>query len=167
MEDLLQTDASINPGNSGGPLINQLGEVIGVNTVKVTSAEGIGFAVPINIIKPIIAKLEATGGFEEAYLGIYAHDKEVIPYMDSKIEMDRGIYVVSVDQFGPSGKSGLNVGDIITEIDGQEINKMVELRAKIYEKAPGDKIQLTVLSNKKEKTMNVTLGTKITSTILR
>jgi S1-C subfamily serine protease len=166
MEDLLQTDASINPGNSGGPLINAAGEVIGVNTVKVTSAEGIGFAVPINIVKPIIDKLEAKGDFMEAYLGIYAHDKEVIPYMDSKIDMDKGIYVVSVDPIGPCGR-GLAVGDIITAIDNIEINKMVDLRAEIYKKEPGDKISLTVLSNKKGKSINVTLGTKKTTTLLK
>jgi S1-C subfamily serine protease len=166
MEDLLQTDASINPGNSGGPLINSAGEVIGVNTVKVTSAEGIGFAVPINIVKPIIEKLEANGDFTEAYLGIYAHDKEVIPYMDSKIDMDKGIYVVSVDSIGPCGR-GLAVGDIITAIDGVEINKMVDLRAEIYKKEPGDKISLTILSNRKEKNINVTLGTKKTTTLLK
>ena len=67
MEDLIQTDATINPGNSGGPLINNSGEVIGINTVKITSAEGIGFAIPINIIKPIIKSYEETGNFEEKY----------------------------------------------------------------------------------------------------
>ena len=70
MEDLIQTDATINPGNSGGALINVDGEMIGINTIKITSAEGIGFAVPINIVKPIIESYIKTGEFEEAYIGI-------------------------------------------------------------------------------------------------
>lgn len=85
MENLIQTDASINTGNSGGPLINKNGEVIGINTVKITSAEGIGFAVPIDIIKPILAKLEKTGSFEEGYLGIFAYDAEIVPYLNKTI----------------------------------------------------------------------------------
>lgn len=68
MEDLIQTDATINPGNSGGPLINSSGEVIGINSIKITSAEGIGFAVPINTVKSVIESFQKTGKFEEARL---------------------------------------------------------------------------------------------------
>ena len=75
MEDLIQTDATINPGNSGGPLININGEVLGINSVKITSAEGIGFAIPINIIKPIIEKLTNTGEYITPSLGVFAYDK--------------------------------------------------------------------------------------------
>lgn len=160
MEDLIQTDASINNGNSGGPLINSKGEVIGVNTVKITSAEGIGFALPINVIKPILEKLEANGRFDEGYLGIYAHDKEVIPYINSKIDLEKGIYVVSVDSSGPSGRAGVKVGDIIIQIDNLEINKMIELRSYIYTKAPGDKVTLTIMRNNREEKIVVTLGRK-------
>ena len=125
MSGLIQTDASINPGNSGGPLINTDGEVIGINTVKLSDAEGIGFAVPINIVKPIIEKLEKTDNFDEAYLGIYALDREMIPYMDSSIKLDSGIYLTKVDKYGPCGKAGLKVGDIITSIDNIEVDRMV------------------------------------------
>lgn len=160
MEDLIQTDASINSGNSGGPLINSDGEVIGVNTIKITSAEGIGFAIPINVVKPILEKLEATGTFEEGYLGIYAHDKEVIPYINSKIELDKGIYVVSVDKFGPSGMAGVEVGDIITHIDDVEVNKMINLREYIYSKMPNDKVTLTIIRDNKTISLVVQLGRK-------
>ncbi len=160
MEDLIQTDASINSGNSGGPLINADGEVIGINTVKITSAEGIGFALPINVIKPILEKLESTGKFEEGYLGIYAHDKEVLPYINTNLQLDKGIYVVSVDSKGPSGRAGLKVGDVITQIDGVEVNKMIDLREYIYTKAPNDKVTLNIMSNGQQREIVVTLGKK-------
>ena len=83
MEDLIQTDASINSGNSGGPLINKNGEVIGINTVKITTAEGIGFAIPINTIKPVIESFIENDSFNEVKLGIYAYDKEIIKYVNS------------------------------------------------------------------------------------
>ena len=156
---LIQTDASINPGNSGGPLINTDGEVIGINTVKLSDAEGIGFAVPINIVKPIIEKLEKTDNFDEAYLGIYALDREMIPYMDSSIKLDSGIYLTKVDKYGPCGKAGLKVGDIITSIDNIEVDRMVELREYIYSKEPGDAVTLKVVDGN-EKEVKIVLGKK-------
>lgn len=159
MSGLIQTDASINPGNSGGPLINTDGEVIGINTVKLSDAEGIGFAVPINIVKPIIEKLEKTDNFDEAYLGIYALDREMIPYMDSGIKLDSGIYLTKVDKYGPCGKAGLKVGDIITSIDNIEVDRMVELREYIYSKEPGDAVTLKVVDGN-EKEVKIVLGKK-------
>lgn len=160
MEDLIQTDATINPGNSGGPLINLDGEVIGINSVKVISAEGIGFAVPINIVKPIVDKIVNNKSVEEAYLGIFGYDKDVIPYMDSNLELDTGVYVAQVVLDGPSSKAGVKLGDIITKIDGTEIDKMSELRTYIYQKNPDDKVTLTVMRNKKYYTIEVMLGRK-------
>lgn len=160
MEDLIQTDATINPGNSGGPLINSKGEVIGINTVKITEAEGIGFAVPINIIKPVIESFSTNGNFEEAYLGIFAYDKSVIPYLDSNIEFDTGIYVAQILESGPIKNSGLKIGDIITKIDNISINKMSELRNYIYTKKVGDEVELSVLRNKKEYNIKIKLGKK-------
>lgn len=160
MENLIQTDASINTGNSGGPLINQNGEVIGINTVKITSAEGIGFAVPIDIIKPILAKLEKDGTFEEGYLGIFAYDAEIVPYLDRNIDTNHGIYIATVNQGGPAQKAGLQVGDIILSVDGIEINKMIELREYLYGKIPGNKIELEILRKNVESSVTVTLGRK-------
>lgn len=160
MEDLIQTDASINSGNSGGPLINSNGDVIGINTVKITSAEGIGFALPINVIKPILEKLETSGTFQEGYLGIYAHDKEVVPYINSQVKLDKGIYVVSVDENGPSGKAGIKVGDIIISIDQNYIDKMIELREYIYSKSPNTKVTLKIIRDNKQIDVVVTLGKK-------
>lgn len=160
MEDLIQTDATINPGNSGGPLINTNGEMIAINSVKITSAEGIGFAIPINIIKPVIEKFTQEGKFDEAYLGIFAYDKEVLLYLDEKLNLDEGIYVAQVSLDGPSGKSGLKIGDIIKKIDNREINTMSQLRNYIYQKNPGDTVELTIYRNGKESNISVELGRK-------
>lgn len=161
MEDLIQTDATINPGNSGGPLINSNGEVIGINSVKITEAEGIGFAVPINIVKPIIESFSKEGKFEEAYLGIFAYDKNVISYLDSSIEFNSGIYVAQISADGPSYSSGLKIGDIITKVDEVTVNKMSELRSYIYTKKVGDEVNLTILRNKREYNIKIKLGKKV------
>lgn len=160
MEDLIQTDATINPGNSGGPLINNKGEMIGINSVKITSAEGIGFSIPINIIKPVIEKIIETGKFEEAYLGIFAYDREVIPYLDNGVSFEKGIYVTQIDVTGPARNSGIKIGDIITKIDNETINKMSELREYIYSKNPNDKIKLTIFRNNKQIEIELVLGKK-------
>jgi S1-C subfamily serine protease len=160
MEDLIQTDATINPGNSGGPLINVDGEVIGINSIKITSAEGIGFASPINIVKPIIESYKETGNFEEASLGIYAYDKEVIPYLDSSINIDNGVYVVDLVSGGVASSAGVRVNDVIVKIDGKAINKMTELRSYIYTKNVGDEVTLQILRKGIIMPITITLGKK-------
>lgn len=160
MEDLIQTDATINPGNSGGPLINPDGLIIGINSVKITSAEGIGFAVPINVVKPIIEKYMKDEKFEEASLGIFAYDKQMIPYINSDIDIQKGIYVAQISLDSPAAKAKLKEGDIITKIDNLELNKMCDLRCYIYTKSPGDEVNLTVYRNKKEVQVTIKLGTK-------
>ena len=162
MTDLIQTDATINPGNSGGPLIYPNGEVLGINTVKISSAEGIGFAIPINIIKPIIESFKATGGFEEATIGIYAYDKEVIPYLNanSNINFDKGIYVAQITKNGPADDTELKEGDIITNIDNISLNTMNDLRQYIYTKKPNDEVTLRVIRGKINKEIKILLGKK-------
>ena len=161
MEDLIQTDATINEGNSGGPLINETGELIGINTVKIENADGIGFAVPVNIIKPILEKLVEQGKFEEAYLGIYGYDKEVIPYLDSSLEIDSGVYIATILPDGALFGKGIGVGDIITKIDGIQISKMNDLKKYIYTKAPKDKVKLTIKRNDKVFEIEIELGYKM------
>ena len=160
LEDLIQTDATINPGNSGGPLINVDGEVIGINSVKITSAEGIGFASPINIIKPILQSYLQTGEFEEASLGIYAYDKEVIPYLDSSIQIEEGIYVVDVIPNGAASNVGIMPNDIILKIDGKPLNKMTDLRSYIYTKKPEEEVTLQVLRRGITTPVKIVLGRK-------
>ena len=160
MSNLIQTDASINPGNSGGPLINLKGEVIGVNSVKITSAEGIGFAMPINIVKPIIEKLKNDGKFDEAEIGIFAYDKDVIPYLNNGVKFENGIYVESILHNSQAQRAGLREGDIITKIDDKIINKMNELREYIYTKKPGDEVNLSILRNRKQLNLKISLVRK-------
>lgn len=161
MEDLIQTDATINKGNSGGPLINKNGELIGINTVKITDADGIGFAVPINIVKPILEKLVETGKFEEAYLGIYGYDKEVIPYLDSNIEINSGVYVAFIQADGALFNKDIMIGDIIEKIDGIQINKMNDLKKYIYTKKPKEKVLLTIKRGNRNFELEIELGQKI------
>ena len=160
MTDLIQTDATINPGNSGGPLIYPNGDVIGINTVKISSAEGIGFAIPINIIKQIIQSYKDTGDFQEATIGIYAYDKDVIPYLDTNVKFEKGIYVAQIAPKGAADGSELEEKDIIVSIDDKELNTMNELREYIYTKKPGDQVTLKIIRKKITKNINITLGKK-------
>lgn len=162
MTDLIQTDATINPGNSGGPLIYPNGDVIGINTIKITTAEGIGFAVPINIVKPIIESLKQTGNFEEATIGIYAYDKEVTPYLSNNLinKFSNGIYVAQITSNGPADNSDLKEADIITSIDNIELNTMNDLREYIYTKKPNDSVTLKIIRGKINKEITIELGKK-------
>ena len=160
MTNLIQTDATINPGNSGGPLIYPDGEVIGINTVKISSAEGIGFAIPINIVKPIIEKYKMTGSFEEAKIGMYAYDKEVIPYIKKNTSntFQDGIYVTQVTKNGPADKADIKEGDIITDIDNTKLNTMNDLREYIYTKNPDEEVTMTINRGKIKRSVVVKLG---------
>ena len=158
MSDLIQTDATINPGNSGGPLITPNGEVVGINTVKITSAEGIGFAIPINVVKSIIESYKNTGKFEQATIGISAYDKEVIPYLNSNIKFEEGLYVVQITKNGPADKTELKEGDIIISIDEKNLSTMNDLREYIYTKKPNDEVTLKITRGKINKEIKIVLG---------
>lgn len=160
MTDLLQTDASINPGNSGGPLVLSNGQVIGINSVKITSAEGIGFAVPINVIKPVIQKFIADNKFNEAYLGIYAYDKNVIPYVVASSNISSGLYIVQIADDSPAASFGIKSGDIITSIDGVSFNNMNELREFVFSKSPNDVVSVEISRGYITRKFEITLGTK-------
>lgn len=166
MEDLIQTDAIINPGNSGGPLINSKGEVIGINTVKIQTAEGMGFAIPINVIKPIVRNFVEKGDYVAPYIGIFAYDRNVMNYLDNGIKLDKGIYVATVDAAGPAGKAGMKVGDVITNIDNIEVNTMMDLRTYIYNKGVGSTVNLSYYSGGQPKTASIVLITKPSGNML-
>lgn len=136
------------------------GEVIGINTVKITSAEGIGFAVPINVIKTVIESFVTQNSFDEAYLGILAYDKDVIPYLESSANVNSGIYIVNISDDSPAVSSGIRNGDVITSVDGNSINTMLDLRAYIYSKKPGDTISINVSRGHISRTFEITLSSK-------
>ena len=158
MTDLIQTDATINPGNSGGPLINTNGEVIGINSLKIDTAEGIGFAVPINVVKPIIEKYSTTGNFEEPSIGVSGYDKNIIDYIDKTLKLDSGVYIEQVSLNSPAANCGLVKGDIILKIDDKLIYTMNDIKEYIYTKNPGDIIKIEYRRGNETNTVNLTLG---------
>lgn len=155
MEDLLQTDASINPGNSGGPLMNAKGEVIGINTVRVSTAEGMGFAVPVNICESVIAALEENGKFETPYMGLFAYTSQTAKYLRKENSPIEGLFVMSLDVNGPAYKGGVKYGDIITEINGVEVRSMLKLRRELFKCDIGSEAVLTVVSGKEKNEVRV------------
>ncbi len=153
MEDLIQTDASINPGNSGGPLSNINGDVIAINSAKITSAEGIGFAVPINIIKPVLKSLKETGKFDTPIIGIIGFDKSMAGYLD--INFEKGIYIYNVSAGSGSYEAGLKKGDIILSINGKELKSMNDLRETVYTIGAGKTIKVRAKTSVGEKDFDV------------
>ncbi|NCB42082.1 MAG: PDZ domain-containing protein [Clostridia bacterium] len=162
MEGLMQTDATINSGNSGGPLLNSKGEVIGINTAKAQSGEGMGFSIPINVAKPIVEEIKETGTFTRAYIGIsgvglaeqqYYSAEELIAEFDTA----EGIYVADVLQGGGAEKAGIQMGDVIIEFEGNNVGTMNRLNTLLISFRPGEEVELTVLRDKETKTFAVTL----------
>lgn len=145
MEDLIQTDASINLGNSGGPLIDIEGNVVGINTVKISSAEGIGFAIPIDVAKPIIRHFIEEGSFVTPYIGVVGFDREIAKFRNRRKAIDRGVYVIDIDERGPAFKAGIRRDDIITRIENADVTNMLGLRKAMYEYKVGDIIRIEVL----------------------
>ena len=161
MSNLIQTDATINPGNSGGPLITPNGQVIGINTVKITTAEGIGFAVPIDVVKNVINSFKEKGKFNEATIGIYAYDNQVIPYINStNLNFNKGIYVTKIITNGPADSTDLKEGDIITSIDGNELETMNDLKSYIFGKEIDDEVNLKIVRGKINRNITLKLGKK-------
>lgn len=151
MENLIQTDASINPGNSGGPLLNSRGEIIGINTAKVQTGEGLGFAIPINTIKPIIEEVIDTGDFEAVYLGISGTEVELYErQLGVELSADSGVVVVEVVPDSPADSAGLVSTDVITQIENQEIENMNQLKRILYNYKAGDETTLTINRNGEE-----------------
>lgn len=160
MEDLIQTDASINPGNSGGPLIDGGGRVVGINTVKVSSAEGMGFAIPIDLCVPIIERIKNLGRFETPYIGLYAYTSEAARYLKKVSGFSRGLYVAQLDADGPAFQAGLRYGDIIVYVDGKEVESMLDFRRQLFTRQPGDTVRISFLREDSLREINVTLGKK-------
>jgi S1-C subfamily serine protease len=151
IEDLIQTDASINPGNSGGPLLNSKGEVIGINTAKIKSAEGLGFSIPINEAKAIVEEVVKNGSYKTVFLGISGVSVEDYQArLGVKLTADAGVILIEVSENTPASKAGLLNGDILTKIDDVKIDNMSNLKKSLYKYKQGDKAKLTVIRNNTE-----------------
>ena len=155
MMELIQTDASINSGNSGGPLINSFGEVIGVTNAKMSSAEGLGFAIPITPIKSVIESLINYGYVvNRPYLGITVTDISEGEYNGAV----PGIYVADLDAGGPGADAGLEVGDRLITMDGVEITESNDIIGVRDSHAVGDTIEVVVDRNGEELSLELTIG---------
>lgn len=154
---LIQTDAAINSGNSGGALVNSQGQVIGINTLKVsaTGVEGMGFAIPINSAKPIFEQLIQYNKVKRPYIGISGRDLDKITA--SRNNLVEGIYVVSVEEYSAAEKAGIIAGDVIIKADGKEIKTMNELNEIKNTHNIGDSMTVTINRNGHEKDITITL----------
>ncbi len=161
-EDFLQTDAPINPGNSGGALINDRGELVGLNTAIIShgsgGSQGIGFAVPANLARQVMGEILKNGHVTRAYLGIYPQD--VTPAMAKAFgEKDsQGIVVGDVTPNSPAKEAGIQTGDIILEVNGKPVSDSNQLRMSISMMQPGTELKLKTLRNGTERDATVKLA---------
>ncbi|MBA2476513.1 MAG: trypsin-like peptidase domain-containing protein [Actinobacteria bacterium] len=179
IDHVIQTDAAINRGNSGGPLLNMSGEVIGVNSQISTGDTGasgnvgIGFAVPTNTVKDVVAQLVETGKVERAYLGVGVQPITSRLARLLRLPAERGLIVQKVSDGSGAKRAGLRAGttrtvvegesyllggDVIVEVDGDEVTSVQQLRDAVAEKEPGDELTLTILRGDDRKELDVTLG---------
>ncbi|MBU8726491.1 S1C family serine protease [Bacillus pumilus] len=166
--NVLQTDAAINPGNSGGPLINTDGQVIGINSLKISESgvESLGFAIPSNDVKPIVDELLKNGKVERPYLGVQMIDLEQVPetYQENTLglfdkQIGKGIYVKDVSKGSPAQKAGLKSGDVIIKFKGKNVANSSQLKEILYKETKvGDKTTMTVIREGKNKNLDITLG---------
>jgi serine protease Do len=172
LSNLLQTDTAINPGNSGGPLLDSGGNVIGINTAIATSAEGIGFAIPIDLAKPIMQQAVAGEELARPYIGVRFEtidlrvvEREGLDVTDGALIADdaenpNGGTVYGVVPGGPADQAGLQSGDIIVSVGGVTLDGEHPLDAVVSQFAPGDSVEMTVLRNGQQVTVEVMLGTR-------
>ncbi len=171
LDNLFQTDAAINEGNSGGPLVNLDGQVIGMNTAMASNSQSIGFAIPINDLSGLIDSVKSTGKLQRPYLGvIYVPITSDVKEQYS-LNVNTGAYIPTVEQAGedtvlsggPADQAGMQPGDIITKVDGVDINQTTSLASLLNKHKVGDKVDLTIVRAGKTITKSVTLSAAPTS----
>ncbi|EEL49908.1 Serine protease [Bacillus cereus Rock3-44] len=163
---VIQTDAAINPGNSGGALFNQNGEVIGINSSKIAQqeVEGIGFAIPINVAKPVMESLEKDGAVKRPALGVGVASLEDLPpfavgQLKLPKDVTKGVILSKVYSVSPAEKAGLQQYDVVVALDGQTVENSLQFRKYLYEKKNvGDKIEVTFYRNGEKMTKTATLA---------
>lgn len=163
--NVIQTDAAINPGNSGGALINAVGELIGITSMKYASdsIEGMGFALPINDAVNLVEEIIETGKVSRPVLGVSGisldgySSYELYMYR-IETNLKQGIYVAEVEAGSAAAKAGIKKGDVITEFDGEEVESYKQFLGLLYSKKPGDSVKITINRSGKTSTSSVTLG---------
>jgi len=156
---LIQTDAAINPGNSGGALINADGMLIGINSAKLAAqgVEGIGFAIPINSVRPIIQAIIEKGRVARSYLGVSLIDKNLAARMGSELNIDKGVYVYKTTPGGPAAKADIREGDVILKVAGTDTNSVAELRSIVETQPVGSRVEVLISRGGQTRTVNVLL----------
>ncbi len=161
--NMIQTDAAINPGNSGGPLVDSKGRVIGINMAIVLNTEGIGFAIPVNEVKKVLAQLIEKGTVQRAWLGVYIDDLTDELGAPFGLKANEGVLISDLAPNSPSADV-LQSGDIIVKVDGQSVTTRKTLQDSIMYRKPGEKVQLEVLRNGQRIALEVTLGERPSET---
>ena len=156
-DDFIQTDASINPGNSGGPLFNTAGEVIGMNTAIIPGGQGLGFAVPVNMIKEILPQLRKSGKVTRAWLGVQVQEMTLDLAKQFGIDKPKGALVSQVMENSAAARAGVKPGDLILQFNGTDIKRMRDLPMVVARAPIGEPTKMTVLRDGKELTLDVTL----------
>ena len=159
-EDFIQTDAAINPGNSGGPLVNIRGEVIGINTFIIApyAAQGIGFAIPINMAKRVFTQLKEKGKVVRGYLGILLQEVDEDLAKSFGLPEIKGAIVAQVEKDSPAERGGIKEGDVIIEYDGKKVENIRDLQMKVGNTPPGKKVSIVVWRDKKRVNLDVVVG---------
>jgi serine protease Do len=160
-EDFIQTDAAINPGNSGGPLVNASGEVIGVtNAIFSTSGgyQGIGFAIPANMVKNVMDSIISEGKVVRGWLGVQIQPLTADLARQFGLKDDNGVLLVDVTEGGPAAKAGLKGGDVVVEYDGKKINDPFHFKNMVAETKPLQQVPIRIIREGNLLTVNVTIG---------
>ncbi len=168
-QGLIQTDAAINNGNSGGPLINSLGQVIGINTLVVRStgegnvAEGLGFAIPSNLVREVAAQLISKGRVERPFIGITYQEVDPQSVGTCNLNTTQGVVVMQIEPNSPASKAGIKECDVITALDSHQIDADHSLQTVLFTYKVGDNITLTIVRDNKPFQIKLTLGLRPTS----
>ncbi len=158
LHNLIQTDAAINPGNSGGPLLNRAGEVIGINTAIIASAHGIGFAIAADTVKPVLAALIANGRVVRPSLAVSAVSVTPQIAYANNLSVERGALVTKVEAAGPGAIAGMDVGDIVTAIQGQSVRNLHDLHERLARHRTGATVDVTVHRSGRSFVLRAVLG---------